>query len=246
MIIHEAAEEIRELDLHERSKYSFRNLAQQVAQHETDEPFALTGSLVEAGLCIEPFWNNPEDIEGRCYLPYIKTHPDFGLTVRQSLFDHLVKASRLLPADWQLVVKAGFRPYDVQLAVLDAFVHESAQVHPEWTNEQHLQQARTYVADPRIVCPPHVTGGAVDLAVKDVQTGKYIDMGCPPNTDSEVAFLHSDLVTQEQYKNRMTLLTAMLEAGFAPNAHEWWHYQYGETYWAAFYGHDVTLYGLVL
>ena len=45
--------------------------------------------------------------------------------------------------------------------------------------------------------------------------------------------------------NRMTLLNAMLSAGFAPNPHEWWHYQYGETYWAAFYGHESTLYDLI-
>jgi D-alanyl-D-alanine dipeptidase len=40
----------------------------------------------------------------------------------------------------------------------------------------------------------------------------------------------------------MILLDAMLDAGFAPNVQEWWHYQYGETYWAAFYGETTTLY----
>ena len=102
-----------------------------------------------------------------------------------------------------------------------------------------------FVADPTVVCPPHVTGGAVDVDVRDRKTDEYIDMGCPPNTDSEISFIHNDALTAAKYKNRMTLLNAMLSAGFAPNPHEWWHYQYGESYWAAFYGHESTLYDLI-
>jgi D-alanyl-D-alanine dipeptidase len=67
-------------------------------------------------------------------------------------------------------------------------------------------------------------------------------MGCPPNTDNELSFLHNDMITEAQHQNRMTLLEAMLEAGFAPNPFEWWHFQYGETYWAAFYGEKQTKY----
>ena len=157
----------------------------------------------------------------------------------------LLDASRQLPRNWQIVLKAGFRPYEVQVAVLDAFIHASHMRSPDWSDAQHLMQARTFVADPRLVCPPHVTGGAVDIDVKNKRTGEYIDMGCPPNTDSEISYLYSNLVTSEQHDNRMVLLRAMLTAGFAPNPHEWWHYQYGETYWAAFYGHRATLYDLI-
>lgn len=245
MNVMEATVEAQTLNNRERSRYSFRMLAGHVIRSETDEPFVAADDLKSAGYILSPFWEASNDTEGKCYQPYIAKHPSFELSVRQGVFDCLQQAAALLPNNWQLVLKAGFRPYEVQIAVLEAFMQKSRTRNANWSDGEHLEQARTFVADPRIVCPPHTTGGAVDVDVKDKRTGEYIDMGCPPNTDSEIAFLHSDLLTSEQYQSRMTLLEAMLTAGFAPNPHEWWHYQYGETYWAAFYGHTETLYDIV-
>lgn len=245
MNIAQAHNETHKLDLVERSKYSFRAQARTKTRIDNGEPLVDARKLVELGFVLEPFWETPGDLEGECYKPYIASHPGFGLSMRQGAYERLVRAAELLPSAWQIVLKAGFRPYDVQLMVLDTFIQESETRNPDWNDEQHLAYAQTFVADPRIVCPPHVTGGAVDIDIKLRSTGQHVDMGCPPNTDSEIAYLHSDLLTQEQYQNRLTLLGAMLEAGFAPNVNEWWHYQYGETYWAAFYGHESTQYDVI-
>ena len=245
MNIVEATKEVGMLDDRKRSQYSFHALARYVARRETGESFVTADELIDAGCTLAPFWETLGDTEGDCYQSYIAKHPAFELHVRRGVLDCLRRAIALLPDHWQLVLKAGFRPYDVQIAVLEAFVHESRARHPYWNDDKHLEQARTFVADPRIVCPPHTTGGAVDVVVKNRETGSYVDMGCPPNTDSEISFLFSDLLTKEQQENRMILLDAMLAAGFAPNPHEWWHYQYGETYWAAFYGRTQTLYDIV-
>ncbi len=245
MIIPKATTEVIGLETLTRSQYDFRTLARGIARKDTSEPLIGAEALTRAGFVLAPFWETPGDTEGECYAPYITKHPRFELSVRVGVFERLKRAATKLPDEWQIVLKAGFRPYEVQIAVLHAFMDESRARHPSWSNEQHLAQARTFVADPRLVCPPHVTGGAVDVDVRHRGTGKYIDMGCPPNTDSEVSFLHSDLLTPEQYDNRIVLLKAMLAAGFAPNVYEWWHYQYGETYWAAFYGHKTTLYDVI-
>lgn len=201
--------------------------------------------LQSMDVVLEPFWETEGDIEGECYLPYISQNPSFRLTVREGVCLRLEEAISALPTDWMLILKAGFRPYGVQMAVLEAFLRESKQRHPGWAKNQHLEYARTFVADPDIVCPPHITGGAIDVDIRNRSSGKTIDMGCPPNTDSGIAFLHSNQLTALQYENRKTLLNAMLQAGFAPNVYEWWHFQYGETYWAAFYGQEKTLYGMV-
>lgn len=245
MTITEATANTLNLSVLERSYQSFELLAGMIERRESNETLVRRDQLETEGLSTQPFWETPGDMEGDTYREYISIHPEFDLTVRMGVFERLKKATRLLPGDWQMVIKAGFRPYAVQLAVLEAFLEQSRQTHPERNETQHLQHARTFVADPSIVCPAHTTGGAVDVDIKNTETGEYIDMGCPPNTDDERAFLHSDLISSVQHKNRMILLDAMLAVGFAPNPHEWWHYQYGETYWAAFYGHKTTLYDIL-
>jgi D-alanyl-D-alanine dipeptidase len=217
-------------------------MAARVGRRETGEGFTTAQDLLDAGFMLEPFWEQAGDIEGDTYREYIKKYPNFELVVREGVFERLKQAQSQLPDGWRMVLKAGFRPLGVQTTLLDAFKEKSRADHPDWNEERHLEHARTFVSDPTLVCPPHVTGGAVDVAIKDIKTGDYVDMGCEPNTDNEISFLHSPLATKEQYDNRMILLDAMLDAGFAPNVQEWWHYQYGETYWAAFYGETTTLY----
>ena len=245
MIIPDATVAIAQLSPVERSRYSFSAMAHLVERRENGESFAGTNELRAAGLYVEPFWYTKGDIEGDCYRPYIDSHPDFSLTVRQGVYERLITAQLLIPENWRIVLKAGFRPLEVQQHVLRAFIELSRQRNPTWSNNDHLSYARLFVADPAITCPPHTTGGAIDIVIRDRYTGYGIDMGCDINTDSDLAFLHSDLLTKEQYANRQTLLAAMLESGFAPNSNEWWHFQYGETYWAAFYGHSSTIYNSV-
>lgn len=245
MVISEATFGVEVLSARERSQYDFRVAANQRERYENDEPLVSAVTLKQAGLFVEPFWERRGDLEGDAYHMYAEAHGAFELSVRHGVYERLLEVQAYLPTHWRIVLKAGFRPLTVQYALLDIFTQKSRIDNPGWTDEQHLEHARTFVADPALVCPPHVTGGAIDVDVKNIKTGEYVDMGCPPNTDNEVSFLHSERLTTEQYNNRMILLDAMLAAGFAPNPHEWWHYQYGETYWAAFYGHAQTLYDTV-
>lgn len=228
-----------------RSRYKFKKRTAQIERRENGEALADQKSIEAAGFICRPFWEIPGDLEGDCYEPYLREHPEFSLMIRQAVLDRLIEAQTILPSHWRIVLKAGYRPYSVQLNILKTIMEEVGQRHPDWSNEQRLEHARLFVSDPRLVCPPHVTGGAVDLDIIDSTTGESIDMGCPPNTDNEIAYLHSDKLSAEQRKNRDILLEAMLAAGFAPLVTEWWHYQYGETYWAAFYGHESTKYDLL-
>nr|WP_272876316.1 M15 family metallopeptidase [Allochromatium tepidum] len=45
--------------------------------------------------------------------------------------------------------------------------------------------------------------------------------------------------------HRRLLLLAMLQAGFAPMPSEWWHYSYGDCYWAAYAQQPQAIYGQV-
>ncbi|HMS93545.1 MAG TPA: M15 family metallopeptidase [Candidatus Saccharibacteria bacterium] len=245
MQILEATNETLTLDGFTRAGYSFGSRIGDIARHEIGESFVTSADLRTAGFLLEPFWETAGDLEGDAYRNYIDMHPEFELSVRQGVFERLKVVQDILIDDWQLVLKAGYRPPSVQQDLLAVFQEKSMQDHPDWSDDRHLAHARTFVSDPRLLCPPHTTGGAIDIDVRNHRTGELIDFGCPPNTDDERAFLFSDQLINVQMSNRHTLLRAMLAAGFAPNPHEWWHYQYGETYWAAFYGHKTTLYDIL-
>lgn len=234
------------LSLRERSMRSFFKLSRQVDRRETgNEPLVGEEELRACGFLVQPFWLEVDDVEGACYQTYREAHPEFELQVRRGVADRLVEARQSLPDSWRFVLKAGFRPLEVQYEVLEAFVRESRRVQPEWSEEAHLAHARTFVADPSILPPPHTTGGAVDIEIYDTSTGSMIDMGGNINQDSDVSFLHYPEVSPTQQHHRMVLLDAMMSVGFAPNPYEWWHFQYGEAYWAAFYGHEATLYDVI-
>ena len=82
----------------------------------------------------------------------------------------------------------------------------------------------------------HSRGSAVDLTLLDMETGKEVDMGSPFDLFSVVS--HPDnreMITEEQYQNRMILQKAMKRNGFEPIDVEWWHFRlknepYPETY----------------
>lgn len=226
-----------------RAGLSIKELSRYVQRVESGEALVDQPAIEALGLLCRPFWETPGDMEGDCYRSYTATHPDFSLQLRQTVAVMLVEAQKLLPNDWRIVLKAGYRPYEVQIGLLQTLADEARAAHPDWSIEQALSHARTFVSDPSQNCPPHVTGGAVDIDIIDANGA--VDMGCPPNTDDEIAFLYSDKVDNVAKENRRILVEAMLSVGFAPLASEWWHFQYGETFWAAFYGHSTTKYDLI-
>lgn len=70
----------------------------------------------------------------------------------------------------------------------------------------------------------HSRGSTVDLTLLDMATGKELDMGSPFDLFSEKSHPDYSGITEEQYRNRMTLRNAMLRNGFLPIDCEWWHF----------------------
>lgn len=46
-------------------------------------------------------------------------------------------------------------------------------------------------------------------------------------------------------KNRRLLYNAMIEAGFTNLSSEWWHYDYGDKFWAYFTGNTAMFEGII-
>ena len=84
----------------------------------------------------------------------------------------------------------------------------------------------------------HSRGSTIDLTLFDMATGKEVDMGgtfdyfgleshpawCGNPDTGEYEGNAEGGITEEQFRNRMILRTAMLSHGFKPLDEEWWHF----------------------
>ena len=80
---------------------------------------------------------------------------------------------------------------------------------------------------------PHCTGVAVDVSLLDVN-GKEINLSEPFIKYYEEPQIISNRITSKAQELRIILNKAMLSAGFAPNAREYWHFSYGDKGWGEY------------
>jgi D-alanyl-D-alanine dipeptidase len=94
--------------------------------------------------------------------------------------------------------------------------------------------------------PPHSTGGAVDVTLIDAD-GAELDMGtaydASPEESGGLCYTHAEGLTPAARENRGLLIRLMAGAGFANYATEWWHWSYGDRYWAYSTARSAALYG---
>ena len=106
---------------------------------------------------VEPCWTVEGDWEGKRYADYIAEHPSYdGVYVRSELASRLQTAANALDKKYQLGIRAGHRPIAVQKRILIDCANDYKRNHPEVSEEEALEHARTFVSDPEITLPPHV------------------------------------------------------------------------------------------
>ncbi|MBI2415957.1 MAG: hypothetical protein HYV33_04860 [Candidatus Kerfeldbacteria bacterium] len=108
------------------------------------------------------------------------------------------------------------------------------------------RQITRVIADPD-TCPPHSTGGVVDLTIYAIASEQPIDMGTAiDDIDNELIDTFHPNVPPLVRQHRQLLFTVMITAGFVNTAAEWWHYSYGDQEWALRTRQPQALYGSVL
>lgn len=176
--------------------------------------------------------------------------------VRESVAERLVRASGLLPNGLRLAVWDAWRPRRVQKALFEQYLASLRREHPGMSAEDLESKASEFVSKPSDdpACPaPHITGGAVDLSIVKAN-GEYLEMGTEFDDFSTKAHTrYFEHVRNEEYsssealhyqKNRRLLYHVMTEAGFTNYPYEWWHYDYGNQWWAALTGRQTARYGV--
>lgn len=154
--------------------------------------------------------------------------------IRKSVGQKIIDVSYdFLTKGFYLEIFEMYRDINKQRREFEEIKNIMIQRYPDATDEQIYNYTVEFIADPDVF-PPHTTGGAIDVRLLDNEK-KIVDMGNEINDPSERSHFYTDNLTDIQMKNRYLLREVFLKHGFAPLATEWWHFSYGDNYWAAFY-----------
>lgn len=162
---------------------------------------------------------------------------------RRELGVRLMRAQEALPAGIFLLVKECYRPMWVQKIFWDGYGEHLRKKYPTW-NEEQIYEENSKLNAPLDVAP-HTTGGAVDLTLARAD-GRWLDMGtefnAAPLETANATFTDATNIGEEAQANRRLLVAAMKSAGFVNYPTEWWHWSYGDKYWALLTGAPSALY----
>lgn len=163
--------------------------------------------------------------------------------LRETVANMLHKASRLLPSGYKLAIVEGVRSIEKQQEHWNRKFEHFSRERPEWSQEKIEQQTALVVARPAPLAN-HNCGGAVDVALVD-SNGDLVDMGSKPQALNEksIVEMFSELITEEQKRNRAILRKVMEAVGFIWYPGEWWHYCYGDRMWAVYTNQQECFYG---
>ena len=164
--------------------------------------------------------------------------------VRSDVLDRLVRADDALPDGLRLLIVEGYRPPALQERYFAGYRDELRAAHPDWDADRLRLMASRYVSPPEIA--PHCAGAAVDLTLCTAD-GVELDLGTPVNASPEESggacyTAHPGLPAAAR-RNRDILGSALAGAGFVNYPTEWWHWSYGDRYWALATGAPAARYG---
>jgi len=163
---------------------------------------------------------------------------------RRTVGEKLIQAQKLLPKDLQLLVKECHRPMSVQRGFWDGYTAYLRNKFPTWSDSEIYRECSKLNAPLDVA--PHTTGGAVDLTLA-YQDGKPLDMGTRFNAEpietENATYTGATNITTEARKNRQILMSVMSKVGFVNYPTEWWHWSYGDKYWALMTSAPAAIYG---
>ncbi len=166
--------------------------------------------------------------------------------LRRGVVDRLLAAQRALPEGLRLLVIEGYRPYQAQLDIFLGYQEELRRNHPEWSPERLYEETTKFVSPVQVA--PHSTGGAVDLTLC-TDDGAELDLGtavdATPEASGNACFTAAPSIRGVARWHRRILVDALTGAGMVNYPTEWWHWSYGDRYWALLTGATQTRYGPV-
>lgn len=171
--------------------------------------------------------------------------------MRKSVFEKLCQAQKDLPNGYRFRLFEGFRSLEVQAILFNEVYQRVFARIPNGSPEELFRETTRLISpvthlDGMKNIPPHSTGAAIDIEIVTV-TGELLDMGMTAAewnaVDPDLCMTDCNLIGEEIKQNRRLLVDVMQAQGFINYPTEWWHFSYGDRYWAFHRKEKTAFYG---
>jgi D-alanyl-D-alanine dipeptidase len=162
--------------------------------------------------------------------------------MRKIVLTKLQTAQNLLPSHLRLCLYEGLRTLSLQKLLFEKEWQKIKTLHPQFSQEEIYNQVTKLVSplktlDGAFNIPPHATGAAVDVYLVDTESNQPVDMGIlakdwMDDPEGKLSLTDSEFISFEAVKHRSILCHVMREVGFVNYPTEYWHWSYGDRYWA--------------
>lgn len=162
--------------------------------------------------------------------------------IRSGVFDRLVLAESLLPKNLRLCLYEGLRSLSLQEHLYETRWNKIKTLYPSWSDPEIYHEVIKMVSPVKTLegvqnIPPHATGAAVDVYLVDTISHLPVDMGILAkdwmlDPEGVLSKTDSNQISKEAQKNRGILNQVMTQAGFVNYPTEYWHWSFGDRYWA--------------
>ncbi len=183
--------------------------------------------------------------------PEVPNNTDYT-KLRKTVYEKLNSAQKLLPKGLRFCLYEGYRSLDLQKMLFEARFDKVTKQHPNWTQEDIFNETIKLIApvtnlDGSVNIPPHSTGAAVDVYLIDSDANP-LDMGIHPkdwmqDDDGSISLTASRIISPDAQKNREIMSAVLTEVGFVNYPTEYWHWSYGDRYWAFHKNRKLAFYG---
>jgi D-alanyl-D-alanine dipeptidase len=172
--------------------------------------------------------------------------------MRYTVYKKLKEAQTRLPSKIFFCLYEAYRTPELQKQLFEIHLKHTQQRHPSWNVEECFKEATKLFSpmihlDGSLNIPPHSTGGALDLYLVN-QHGEPLEMGIHPKDwmqdgDATLSMTQSEHISLEAQKNRHLMARALSSVGFVNYPTEYWHWSYGDRYWAYAKHRPYAIYG---
>lgn len=217
-----------------------RDAPQDCAAYEfTDEPL----------ISLSEYFGDRIKISPQYFLAGIPGAVDCCL-LRSSAVILLEDALRRLPKGLTFKVFDAWRPVEVQTALFRQFYDTLKKDNPSWDENRLTSETKKFVSLPSLNPDRpsvHNSGGAIDLTIVEISGGNELDMGTRFDdfTEKSLTSHFEDSGNAKIRDNRRLLYRVMTEAGFTNYPLEWWHYDYGDSFWSYYTGKPSIYRGII-